>query len=655
MPQASKRQHNLDSSAWRWGALLPSIVVLLLLTFNSIAFAQRPTVTLQGIVVRDASGDPLAKARVELRGGPLEPTTTVTDTDGKFYFVNLPPGAYDISVRRDGFAPAEAGQKWPGGPGVPLQLRPGQPVPDVTVRMVASAAISGRIADSSGQPMANAQVQALKSTFQGELRILVPVQQVRTSATGDFRLYGLPAGRYFVNVVVPGYSANSQLLVNNGGRTDQGAPYTMNSQPRQILGQPAITASTNPADPQAQSVGPIYFPSTPYIQNAAPIDLRPGAEYKGGDIQMTPIGRFTICGFVRGIPPRGARVQNNPGGPIPPPPPPRPSQAGQATLAIPNIPNPNNPCGFATTVIQDPVGTVQMVPLDVELRPALNVAGNRYNGTVDGATGQFIIRNVLPGVYDLATFISNMDAATSVDVRNRDVENVSLTLSPGFPLPTRITMEGAAPGTPLPGGLTMLIGSSPPTQGTSPNQPVDPKGSFSIPNVGTDDTRVYVLPMLTTPVAPALNIPASLEGVYVKSAKLGGVDVLNTGFRFAGEPDRVLEIVLAKNAGSLTGRVEDERKQPVGGVFVTLVPAISTARLYRTDMYKTTSTDADGRFEVKGLPPGDYKVFALAGFEKDAWNDPEFFKPYEDRGLTINVGEGRVFTLETPLNVVRQQ
>src|SRR5688572_18411642 len=59
----------------RWGAAV--LLVLLLLALNSIAFAQRPTVTLQGIVLRDASGDPLSKARVELRGGPLEPTTTI--------------------------------------------------------------------------------------------------------------------------------------------------------------------------------------------------------------------------------------------------------------------------------------------------------------------------------------------------------------------------------------------------------------------------------------------------------------------------------------------------------------------------------------------------------------------------------------------------
>lgn len=633
-----------------------ALAVILFIVLAQVAVSQQGTGSLQGVVVRDATDGPLSKAVVELRGGQLEQTTT-TENDGRFFFRNVPFGAYDITVRRDGFAPAQYGQKWPGGPGVPLQLRPGQPVPDLNVRMVAAASISGRVADSSGRPMANAQVQALKSTFQGELRILLPVQQVRTSATGDFRLYWLPAGRYFVNVIVPGYSVNSQLLVNNGGRTEQNAPYSMSSQPRQILGQSSIVTPPNLlASQNLQDVGPIYFPSTPYIQNASPIDLRPGGEYRGLDIQMTPVRRYTVCGTVRGIPPQQRRTANNPGGPIPPPPPPpRQVPPGVNVQPVPTMPNPNDPCGIGTTVIQDPVGTAQLAPLDVELRAALNSQGNRYNGTVDGVTGQFVIRNVLPGLYNLATFISNMDAAATVDVRNRDVETANLSLSPGFPLPTKVTIEGAPAGTPIPGGLTMLIGSSPPTQGTSPNQPVPPSGSLSIPNVGADDTRVYVVPLLSTPVMAIPAVPESLQGFYVKSAKLGGVDVLDTGFRFAGEPDKVLEIVLAKNAGSLAGRVEDERKQPVGAVFVAIIPDTRTARLYRTDMYKTTSTDADGKFEVKGLPPGDYKVFALEGFEKDSWLDPDFFKPYEERGLAVKVGEGKVFTLDAPLSAIRQQ
>jgi hypothetical protein len=209
---------------------------LLLVALAQVAMSQQTAGSLQGVVVRDATGGPLSKAVVEVRGGQLQQTTT-TESDGRFFFRNLPFGAYEITVRRDGFAPAEYGQKWPGGPGIALQLRPGQPAPDLNVRMVAAASISGRITDSNGQPMANAQVQALKSSFQGERRILVPVQQVRTSVTGDFRLYWLPAGRYFVNVIVPGYSGNSQLLVNSGGRTEPGAFYQTNSQPRSILAE----------------------------------------------------------------------------------------------------------------------------------------------------------------------------------------------------------------------------------------------------------------------------------------------------------------------------------------------------------------------------------------------------------------------------------
>src|SRR5688572_20537608 len=216
-------------------------IVILFIALTQTALSQQAAGSLQGVVVRDATGGPLAKATVELRGGQFEQTTT-TENDGRFYFRNIPAGAYEVTVRRDGFAPTEVGQKWPGGPGVPLQLRPGQTVSDLTVRMVAAASISGRIADSAGQPLPNAQVQALKSTFQGELRVLLPVQQVRTTATGEFRLYGLPAGRYFVNVIVPGYSANSQLLVNNAGRVDPMARQDMSSQPRQILGQSVIVS-----------------------------------------------------------------------------------------------------------------------------------------------------------------------------------------------------------------------------------------------------------------------------------------------------------------------------------------------------------------------------------------------------------------------------
>ena len=162
---------------------------------------------------------------------------------------------------------------------------------------------------------------------------------------------------------------------------------------------------------------------------------------------MTPVRRFTVCGVVRGIPDRQSRVRNNPGGPIPPPPPaPRPLPAGQQGIAVtapppppPPLPsaNPDAPCGIATAAIQDPVGTVQMTPLDGwNLRPRqLNATGNRFNAvpwTASRASSSFAM------FFQACTAILRHSSAiwtrrVTVDVRNRDVENVALLAQSRFP------------------------------------------------------------------------------------------------------------------------------------------------------------------------------------------------------------------------------
>jgi len=614
--------------------------------FSQAAISQQ-TASIQGVVIRAGTNDALAKATVELQGSVATQTTT-TESDGRFFFRNLPPGAYQLRARRDGFAPAEFGQRWAGGPGVSITLKPGQQVSGVPLPLTATASISGRVSDSNGQPLANAQVQALKSTFMGELRVLLPVQQVRTTETGAFRLYWLPAGRYYVNVIVPGGTGGGLLLVNSVGRADFAAPQSSSSQPRYALGQSgASPVAPFGGGPNTADSGPIYFPSTPYIQSAAPIDLQPGAEFKGVDLHMMPVRKYTVCGVVQNLPPPQQRPTGGRGAPPPLPPP----QAGGPPAST------SDPCGTgATSVIQSPAGSVLLLPLDVELRAALTTAGNRYNATVDGVTGQFAIRNVLPGRYELSTMINNMVGSYTVDVRDRDVENATLVLQAGSPLPTRITVDGGTPEVQSAvQGLSVVIGSDPPYQGRSPSNSSPADGKFIIENVGPRDRRVYVVsllnPILTLDPPPP---STALKNAYVKSARLGGVDILNTGFVFGGEPDKTLEIVLGVNAGTLTGSVEDERKQPAAGVFVRLIPDTRSARLFRTDMHRTTSTDAEGRFEIKGLPPGDYKVFALEGFEKDAWLDPDFFKPYEDRGLSVHVDEGKTQTLQAPLGAIRQ-
>src|SRR5580765_6907695 len=122
--------------------------------------AAAPTVALEGTIVLQSTGQPLSKVYVDLRG--QRSVSTTTEEDGKFYFPNMQPGQYHLYARREGYALAEYGQRWSGGPGQLITLAAGQPTPNVEVGLTYTAVISGRITDLNGNPITGARVRAMK-------------------------------------------------------------------------------------------------------------------------------------------------------------------------------------------------------------------------------------------------------------------------------------------------------------------------------------------------------------------------------------------------------------------------------------------------------------------------------------------------------------
>jgi hypothetical protein len=53
-----------------------------------------------------------------------------------------------------------------------------------------------------------------------------------------------------------------------------------------------------------------------------------------------------------------------------------------------------------------------------------------------------------------------------------------------------------------------------------------------------------------------------------------------------------------------------------------------------------TQTDLAGGFRLERIAPGDYGVFAWGDVETGVWQDPEFMRLYEGRGISIRMGEG---------------
>jgi hypothetical protein len=64
------------------------------------------------------------------------------------------------------------------------------------------------------------------------------------------------------------------------------------------------------------------------------------------------------------------------------------------------------------------------------------------------------------------------------------------------------------------------------------------------------------------------------------------------------------------------------------------------ARRTQNRLYKTQTTDQYGHFDLRGIAPGDYKLFTWEEVEQGAWEDAEFLKPFEEKGEGISLKEG---------------
>jgi hypothetical protein len=49
---------------------------------------------------------------------------------------------------------------------------------------------------------------------------------------------------------------------------------------------------------------------------------------------------------------------------------------------------------------------------------------------------------------------------------------------------------------------------------------------------------------------------------------------------------------------------------------------------------------ANGKFEFRGVAPGNYSLFSWDNVEEHEWDDPEFLKPFRSKAFSVRVAEG---------------
>ena len=256
--------------------------------------------------------------------------------------------------------------------------------------------------------------------------------------------------------------------------------------------------------------------------------------------------------------------------------------------------------------------------------------------------GEFEIRNVRPGSYDLFIYYSApvvpippaaappmqryyIDRAR-VEIRDSDVDGVTLQIQKGTEIRGKVVSQGA---TSLPMDKIKINLRS---QDTMPDAfaimvgaiSVDAAGNFSAPDI---PSARYSLQLTWLP-----------ETAYVADIRQGGTTVFNTGFAKSSQPAVPLEIVVNASGGTLEGNVQTPDRKPAAGTTVVLVPPVGDRQ--NAMKYKSMQTDDNGNFSMKGVPPGQYTLFAWESVPLTAWMNSAFLAKYQNRGRQVLVTQG---------------
>jgi protocatechuate 3,4-dioxygenase beta subunit len=219
---------------------------------------------IRGRVVALDTGTPLRRVQLRLMGGNLRNgRSALSDAQGQFEFKELPAGRYTLMATKGGFVTLQYGQRGPTDSGKQIELADGQALPKVDMALPRGAIITGRVVDENGDPIAEVPIAALQyRLFNGRRRLMPTGRTSMTNDLGQYRLYGLAPGEYYVSAASRG-----------------GMPMGMDA----------------PDDPSGYA--PTFYPGTPNIAEAQRLALHVGEE-AAADFQLVPTRLVRISGTV---------------------------------------------------------------------------------------------------------------------------------------------------------------------------------------------------------------------------------------------------------------------------------------------------------------------------------------------------------------------
>lgn len=341
------------------------------------------------------TGLPVAEARVNLvpREGRIAVPPVLTNSDGRFDFLQVPAGTYAVSAARPGYLNGGHGRTTPEDTASWLELRPGDEIGNLVVRLWRLGVIAGTVKTPEGRPAINAALVLLRQrVIAGQLRWAL-AHRLTSDDRGAFRASELRPGSY--------------LLAAQASAT----------------GKPAFSTT--------------FYPSTTSPRNALPLIVIPGGIAEDLVLQTTLVRSFTINGlFVTqdGRPSQGVirlepRDQEERAGSIST----LEVQTGPSgTFQLRNVPAAQYVLSVVAYPQWEPSNSGQKEMRLLEMTAALDAGP-------------------LPSTAPLAPLPSGPTnwATVPIDMVDTDLENVRVTAAPGFRVTGRVVFTGKQPPPPI--------------------------------------------------------------------------------------------------------------------------------------------------------------------------------------------------------------
>jgi hypothetical protein len=566
--------------------------------------AQLPqgTGSISGRVLTADTGRPVKRARVMVLSGGRGGRGATTDDQGRYIVTDLGAGSYTVTGSKNGFVDAVYGQRRPQQPGTPVTLADAQAAANIDLRLTRGGVVTGTVQDEDGEALPRAIVTVQRYQYAGGERQLRPVGGDQTDDRGQYRVFGLPPGDYYVSATTTGLG---QLLGRGmqqlaagigtlGGRAGAGRGGAGG------LGAGVLGPLSGSDEPEPTGYAPTYFPGVVAAAEAGKVSVGPGQEVAGVDFQIRLVALATVSGIVGGA---------------------------------------------------DDVVPVMLMAEDAGGRGPLG--GPLLTGRSQ-ADGTFAITNVPPGRYVVIARSGGRNtgpktAMQSIAVNGENIGGVSLMLQTGVSLSGNITVESS--GTPAPidysgfrvdvpdvtplplggGGRGGLAGGG---------GRAEKNGAFEVGNLLPG--RHYIR------ITGGGQGQAPAQGQWaLKTVLVAGQDVTDQPMDLKpGQNVENVTIVLTDRTTEIAGTVRDRTNAPATAM--TVIAFSSDQQYWRAQSrhIQTARTDATGAFRVRGLPAGDYLLVAVDDVAQGEWFDPTYLEQARAAATRITLAEGEKKALD---------